>query len=1252
MRRIAPILAALALCALPASAQATSPWWSLEAGSRPSNLQVAPDQTEVQEVSTATTDIEFIGEGLLIAPIEVGGEAVGCLGTGEFIPPFGTAFFGSPAAVCEEQTGFAAAEAVKTPAELAELLEGFYETEVLLAGPEGKGEAPAGFGEGAFTMTTPGTWVANSVQFGPPVRVPNPFEPKESFTLGKASAKVTSQASGRLFIIATNVGDAPLDATSTPLTITEELPEGVSAYGVEAFAGLVSGDPVNGGSVGISGPVECEIEEAGGLEGGELVSCGFEGELPSYEAIEIEVAVALTPKALDGASGEVRISGGDAEPKSAAQALRVSGEAVQFGIEGFSMRAEEEGGATASRAGSHPFQLTQSLRFNSGKLIGSDRVSTVVEQPAQLRNVHVKLPPGLVGNPSPIPTCSFQRFTTQHGDLINECPPETAVGAASVTVIEPGTLKFTRVAVPVFNLEPAYGEPARFGFMVVGVPVTIDTELRGSEAYAIGANVLNASQLPQVLASTVSIWGNPGDPAHDSTRGWGCLYFTHPYACQRPAGLSEAAFLRMPVSCEQPVSYGIDVEPWNAPLGSQIASATDTSAALTGCDLLPFDPSIESTPTTKLASNPSGLDFSLELPNEGLTNPVGKSEGQPRKIEVFLPPGMTANESLAEGLATCSEAQLGRETAYSHPGEGCPEASKIGTAELETPLLEGRLLKGSVYVATPYENPSGSLIALYLTIREPKAGVLVTQSLEVKPDPATGQLITVAEDIPQLPFSQLRLHLRSGGRPPLISPPLCGTIQTTATFYPYSVTEPVTKTSAAQILGGPTGGSCPQGSPPFDPGFEAGSASAGAGRYSPFYMRLTRKDGEQDMGKFSFALPPGVVPKLAGIPYCPEADIAKAQSRQGPHGGAEERSDPSCPAASQIGRTVAGAGAGSDLTYVPGRLYLAGPYHGDPISAVAITPAVAGPFDVGVVVVREALRLNPVTHVGEVDGSASDPIPHILKGVPLTLRDLRVYADRPEFTLTPTSCERFEARAGIWGSYLDSAGRTSPETQVGLASPYQAVNCSRLGFKPKLAIKLKGGTKRGAHPALKAVVTPRAGDANFAGAVVTLPHSAFLDQAHIRTICTRVQFAAGAGNGAQCPAGSVYGRARAWTPLLDQPLEGPVFLRSSSHNLPDLVLALHGLVDIDLASRIDSIHGGIRSSFEDVPDAPVSRFVLAMQGGKKGLIVNSTDLCRKPKRNRATANLKGQNGRLDKIHPVVRALGCKKARHGRHASHR
>jgi hypothetical protein len=385
------------------------------------------------------------------------------------------------------------------------------------------------------------------------------------------------------------------------------------------------------------------------------------------------------------------------------------------------------------------------------------------------------------------------------------------------------------------------------------------------------------------------------------------------------------------------------------------------------------------------------------------------------------------------------------------------------------------------------------------------------------------------------------------------------------------------------------------------------------------------------MTRFSTVLPPGVLGKLAGVSKCPEAAIAAAKAKS----ATEELASPSCPADSEIGHTLAGAGVGSVLTYVPGKIYLAGPFNGDPLSVVAITPAKAGPFDVGAVVVREALNLNPRTAEVEVDGSASDPIPHILAGIPLRLRDLRIYVDRDNFTLNPTSCEESSARATLFGSYLNALD-PADDVPVELSARYQAANCASLGFKPSLKLKLRGGTSRGDHPALTATYKPRKGDANLADLITRLPRSAFLDQAHIRTVCTRVQFAADS-----CPKGARYGYIKAWTPLLDEPLEGPVYLRSSSHKLPDLVFDLHGLVDVEVATGIDSVRGGIRAQVQDAPDAPIAKVLLRMQGAKKGLIVNSRDLCGST--NRAGVQFTGQNGKVASGRPeLVPRCGAKR----------
>jgi len=560
-------------------------------------------------------------------------------------------------------------------------------------------------------------------------------------------------------------------------------------------------------------------------------------------------------------------------------------------------------------------------------------------------------------------------------------------------------------------------------------------------------------------------------------------------------------------------------------------------------------------------------------------------------------------------------------------------------------LLKEHPIEGSVYLAEPHANPFGSLLALYLVLRDEELGVFVKQAGRIDADPASGRLVTTFDDLPQFPLETISLKLRSGPRAPLITPASCGAYTTETLLYPSSGTAAVPAPSSFEVSSGPGGGACPSGLP-FDPGFQAGTENNAAGSYSPFSMRLTRQDGEQDLTKFSAVLPPGVTARLAGLAHCSDAALAVAGARD----GRDELASPSCPYASQVGRVLAGAGVGSALTYVNGGLYLAGPYNGAPLSVAAIVPAVVGPFGVGTVVTRVALRLNPKTGQGEVDGAASDPLPHILEGIPLKVRDIRVFADRPGFTLNPTSCEPSNTFATIWGGGGDFLS-AADDVAVGAASRFQAASCASLDSKPKLAIKLFGGVKRGAFPALRAIVTPKPGEANFARAAVTLPSSPFLEQGHIRTICTRVQFAAGPGRGALCPRGAIYGKASAWSPLLDGPATGPVYLRSSNNKLPDLVVALKGPasapVDVELASRIDSVKGGIRSIFTGIPDLPVSRFIFNMQGGNKGLIVNSGHLCNKPGRNRAKANILGQNGRKQTTKPRVISVKCQKKRKAR-----
>lgn len=904
---------------------------------------------------------------------------------------------------------------------------------------------------------------------------------------------------------------------------------------------------------------------------------------------------------------------------------------AEFGLKDLDVTFNNEDGSVITQAGVHPFSMTTTLAFNT---VPDAQLGFEVPD-GELKDLHIPQMEGLVGNPDAVPPCSNADF------LANpmRCTPASQVGVNDVTYGDPSKTDRVRV----FSLEPPPGVAMKLGFKVLVVPVTVELGVNESFPSNVVASLTNVSNVQPFYRSAVTLWGVPADPAHDAERG-------------KAVDLPLKPFLTTPRACTGPLETVFRVRPW--PLPGEGESPWFEDSVLThddaeppnpqgmvGCGQLGFNPSITAQPTSKAGSSPTGLDFSLDVVDEGLTNPdpEARANSDIRKTVVTLPEGFTVNPSIADGLEVCTEAQLAKETARSAPGDGCPNASKIGNVEVETPLLEDKSVNGALYQAAPYENPFGSLIALYLVIRNPELGIKVTQPLKVESDPATGQLTTVADNLPQLPFSSFRLHFREGARSPLATPPGCGTHTVKAVLYPWAGGPPVTSTSDFQIITGPNSGPCPSaGLPPFKPGLIAGTLNNAAGAFSPFNLRLFRTDAEQEFTRFSIKLPPGITGKLAGIPYCPDAAIAAAKARTGPHGGQEEINSPSCPAASEIGSTLAGSGVGPSLAYAPGKVYLAGPYNGSNLSMVAITAGVVGPFDLGTVVIRQAFKIDPETAEVFIDSTGSDPVPHIIKGVPVHLRDIRAYVDKPNFVLNPTDCTRTSTASTLLGSGLDF-GSAVDDRPVTVATPFQAADCAALPFKPRLKLSLKGGTRRGQNPAFTARLAMNGfGEAGIGRAQVTLPKSAFLDQAHIRTICTRVQFKAGAGNGSACPAGSIYGKARAITPILAEPLTGPVILRASDNPLPDLVAALrNSQVDFNLVGRIDSVNGRIRNTFETAPDAPVSSFVLEMQGGKKGLIENSANLCKG--KHLALADFTGQNGKRHKFTPKVEAK-CKKGR--------
>jgi len=973
------------------------------------------------------------------------------------------------------------------------------------------------------------------------------------------------------------------------------------------------------------------------------------------------IGVNVAADVVEPAVASFGISGGGAATSATADPTRL-GPLPAFGIDAFDAAIEAEGSSLYRQAGGHPGAIVNSVDFNTVTSQSNGFLYPV----EPVKDISVQLPPGLVGDPTAIAQCSTQELSVGEGIAVTPtCSVDSQVGTVKLRVNNEIGTSSVLSPIPLFNMVPAPGVAARFGFNVLGTVVTLNARLKQDGAYSLEVGATDASEGLALAGVTTTFWGRPHSPQHDSQRhcpGQGEIEEGSP-SCS--AG-EEVAFLRMPTSCGPDLGFGLHIDSWTHPGAETSTGAPDLADAnwkssavvmhegfgypypredwgapvgTADCEKVPVKGKLSATPTAIDSETSTGLAVHVEVPNPGIKNPEGLSTSDIKSVKVVLPEGVTINPSQAEGLGVCSEPQFesSRISVDAEAEGGCPDDAKIGTVEVHTPILK-ETIPGDVYVATPYENPFNALLALYIVLHEPQRGVLVKLAGKVDLDPRTGQITTTFENLPQIPFSDFEFNFRQGARAPLVTPPTCGTFTTEALMTPWSDPgHPLVSKSNFEVVHGIGGGPCPSGQlPPFKPGLIAGSINNSAGAFSPFYARLFRRDGEQEITHFSIKLPPGVAAKLAGVPECSDAAIEGAKSNS----GSEELLNPSCPAASEIGHTLVGAGVGSVLTYAPGKLYLAGPFHGSQLSIAAITAAKVGPFDLGTVVVRQALKINPETAEVFVDATGSDPIPHIIKGITTHLRDIRVYVDRPEFALNPTNCEPTSTASTVLGSGLDFASEADDQP-VTVTTRYQAANCASLRFKPKLSLKLIGGTKRSDTPKLRAVLRAKRGEANIASTQVVLPHSEFLESTHIRTTCTRVQFA-----GDSCPAGSVYGHATAVTPLLDEPLSGPVYLRSNGgeRKLPDLVAALHsGRIDIDLVGYIDSVgNGQLRTTFAKVPDAPVSKFVLTMQGGKKGLLVNSTNLCRRV--HRAKVKMVGQNGKLY-AKPTLLQVKCRRGGH-------
>jgi hypothetical protein len=794
----------------------------------------------------------------------------------------------------------------------------------------------------------------------------------------------------------------------------------------------------------------------------------------------------------------------------------------------------------------------------------------------QTRDVVFHLPPGLLGNPNGIPRCTMAQLS------YGLCPQDSQVGLTEFLI--KGATKF--VEGPIYNMTPGGGDVvARFGFIAGFFPATVNVRVDPTD-YTVVASVEGAAAAAALRAARTTIWGVPGSPVHDieritPTEGSGA----DPRPPEgRPSSLPPAPFLSNPTRCGEPLKMTIAADSYQRP--GEFSTREVTMGAITGCAKLSFAPTFTAQPTSTEAGAPTGLDVDIKVPQN--ENPVGLATSQMRDAIVTLPEGMTLAAGAAAGLASCDAVQA----AYKAPGPAhCPDASKIGSAVLDVPALE-HPLSAAVYQRTP---EPGHLFRIWLIADELGAHVALPGEIEL--NPLTGQITSAFLENPQVPVREAKLHIFGGSSGPLANPAHCGTYATSWSLAPWSAgatasgLAPMTIDQGCGISG-------------LEARLNAGTTDSRAGSYAPFVLDLEKTSGDQNLARLRATLPPGLLANLRGVELC-EGSAAAAGN---------------CPSGSQIGSVQSAVGPGSDPLWVPqpGKdptaIFMGGPYEGAPYSMIVRVPAQAGPFDLGTVVARAAVRVNPTTAVVTVD---SDPLPQLLQGVPIAYRRIHALVDRSGFTLNPTNCSPKEVRAEVTGS-----GGAVTEPVAG----FQATDCDSLGFSPALSLRLKGGTRRTQHPALTAVLTQKPHQANNAKATVVLPPSEFVDQNHINNPCTRVEFAAEA-----CPPGSILGTAEAVSPLLDNPLKGRVYFRSNGgeRELPDIVVDLRGPIHIELVGFIDSVHkqgsevSRIRTTFAHIPDAAVERFTMHLFGGKRGLLQNSVNLCRGS--HRARIELRAQN---------------------------
>ena len=903
-----------------------------------------------------------------------------------------------------------------------------------------------------------------------------------------------------------------------------------------------------------------------------------------------------------------------------------------FGLQSAEMSVTNRDGSPDLQAGSHPYELVSGFYINDPERVNAHEFTPS----GALKDVSAELPPGFVGNPNAVPKCSPSEFSERNPRIESQanCLNDTVVGYADVFLTarseEAGTFEVFPTTSPIYNMQTPPGEPAEFAFNVLGLePVFMHVSVRAGGDYGLTVTSRNIADVLAVYGVKIVMWGVPADSSHDALRGE-CVE-TNAAFLERsrgscPVSLPLTPFLTNPTSCGVPRTGSIGVDDWDEP--GALFSRKVSMPELGGCERLPFAPALSVAPDAAQASTPSGLSVDLHVPQESTENPAGLAEADVKNTSVTLPEGMALNPSAADGLGSCSEAQFGL---HSGGASACPVESKVGTVEIDTPLLPEPLV-GSAYLATPDENPFGSLVALYVVAENATYGVRVKVAGQVGLDPASGQLTASFKETPQLPFSDFKLHFFGTARAPLATPGLCGSYTTRSAIEPWSESEVAQPASTFQITAGPGGSACPPGAG-FAPALTAGSTNVHAGAFSPFTMTMSREDGQQPLQSVQLHLPPGLLGMVSSVAEC-----GQAQADAG-----------TCGPASLIGKAIVSVGLGNDpYTVSGGRVYLTGPYEGAPYGLSIVTPAKAGPFDLGQVVVRAKIDVDPVTAALTVTTDSSGPyrIPTILDGIPLQVKHVNVTIDRAGFTFNPTNCDPLT----LTGSIASAQGSSST-----LSVPFQVTDCAALAFKPIFSVSTSGKTSRRAGASLHVKLSYPPGafgnEANIASVKVDLPKQLPSRLSTLQKACPVATFQA---NPVSCPAGSMVGSAKASTPVLAGTLSGPAYFVSyAGLKFPELVVVLQGDgVRIDLHGETFIGKAGITSStFHTIPDVPVSAFELTLPQGPGSALAANGSLC--ASKLGMPSAFTAQNGMVIDQTTPIHVTGCaKRVHHVRSKSHR